>query len=200
MKIIDTRGELCPKPIIKTKKEIPNIAVNESFKILTDNDTSLKNLLRFLKDNHFETDTISNDDFYTIMCIKKDKELNNPDAESYCVAPINNDYIIVFKTDKMGVGNDDLGSILIKAFINSLPEQNKLPKAMIFYNSSVLLTKDSSNVYESLRLLQSKGVEIVICGTCIDFYDIKNEIDIGIVSNMFTITEYMIKYSHIIYP
>ncbi|HOE92044.1 MAG TPA: sulfurtransferase-like selenium metabolism protein YedF [Candidatus Cloacimonadota bacterium] len=201
MKIIDTRGELCPKPIIKTKKEIPNIAVNESFQILTDNEISLNNLLRFLKDNSFETEVNTKENYYVINCVKRDKVLTNPDAESYCCSTSSNDnYIIVFKSDKMGMGDDDLGSILMKAFINNLGEQNKLPKALVFYNSSVKLTQETSSVIGALNDLQSKGIEIVICGTCVDFFKIKENIKIGTISNMFAITEYLTKYAHIICP
>ncbi|HPY96457.1 MAG TPA: sulfurtransferase-like selenium metabolism protein YedF [Candidatus Cloacimonadota bacterium] len=201
MKIIDTRGELCPKPIIKTKKVIPSIAVNESFQILTDNEISLNNLLRFLKDNSFETEVNAKDNYHVINCIKRDKVLTNPDAESYCCsAPTNENYIIVFKSNKMGIGDDALGSILMKAFINNLGEQNKLPKALIFYNSGVTLAQETSSVIGALNDLQSKGIEIVICGTCVDFFKIKENIKIGTISNMFAITEYLTKYSHIVCP
>lgn len=198
MKIIDTRGEVCPKPIIMTKKELLNIAIDETFMIYTDNETSLNNLLRFLKDNAVHTELTERSPFYQIKCLKSAHNQSEIPAESYC--SLSNDYIVVFKSSKMGEGNDDLGTILIKGFINALKDSDRLPKSMIFYNSGVLLTQESDPLSVTLHELEMMGVSMIICGTCADFYHIRDEIKIGIISNMFEIIKLMSETAHIITP
>jgi len=200
MKIIDTRGEICPKPIIMTKKQLSDIRVNEAFQILSDNETSMNNLLRFLNDNHFEAEVMHTEGYYTINCTKKAIELLQPESGIYCKIPEKNDYIIVFKSDKMGIGEDELGSILIKGFTNTITELETKPKVMIFYNSGVLLTIKSSPLAESLIKLQNEGVKIMVCGTCADYFHVKSEIELGTISNMYAICECLNSYQHIIYP
>ncbi len=198
MKIIDTRGEVCPKPIIMTKKELGKMAVNEHFMIYTDNETSLNNLLRFLKDNTVQTELLEGAPYYQIKCLKMGLPNNEVPPESYC--SVNNEYIVVFKSNKMGEGSDDLGAILIKGFINTLKEADRKPKAMIFYNSGVLLTKYTEPLSITLQALEESGVSLIICGTCADFYQIKDEIKIGTISNMFEIVNQLSQFSHIVTP
>ncbi len=99
--------------------------------------------------------------------------------------------VIVFGSDKFGEGNAELGEILIKGYIYSLMECPPYPKAMLFINSGVKLTALDSPVIEDLRELESKGVEILSCGTCLDFYNIKDKLCVGGVTNMYAIVEMM---------
>jgi selenium metabolism protein YedF len=88
----------------------------------------------------------------------------------------------------------------MKGFLNALNEQPVLPTHLIFYNSGVKLTTADSGVLTSLQTLEEGGVEILVCGTCIDFYEIKAQMAVGRISNMFTITETMAKTGHILKP
>jgi selenium metabolism protein YedF len=100
----------------------------------------------------------------------------------------------------MGEGDPQLGMILMKGFINALIEQPVLPTHLIFYNAGVLLTTVDSGVIHSLKSLEESGIEILVCGTCVDFYDIKAQRAVGKISNMFTITETMAKSGHVVKP
>lgn len=113
---------------------------------------------------------------------------------------INGNHIIVFKNERMGVGDDDLGTILIKGFINTIKEILPLPKKIICYNNGVKLTLKNSPVIDSLLELEKLKIKILICGTCADYFKIKDKIGCGIISNMYDITDSLTKASHIIAP
>jgi selenium metabolism protein YedF len=100
----------------------------------------------------------------------------------------------------MGEGDPQLGTLLMKGFLNALHEQQVLPTHLVFYNSGVKLTTAGSGVSSSLQSLEESGVEILICGTCVDFYEIRDQLVAGKISNMFTITETMAKTGHIVKP
>ena len=100
----------------------------------------------------------------------------------------------------MGEGENELGEILIKAFINTIAEVSPLPGAIVFYNSGIFLTVEGSAVLESLQQLEKSGVKILVCGTCLEYYQKKEHIRAGIISNMYTILETLSSAKHIISP
>jgi selenium metabolism protein YedF len=110
------------------------------------------------------------------------------------------DHIIVIKSDKMGMGDDDLGALLIKGFINSIGGVTPLPTKIILYNSGAKLVATDSPVLGALRDLEAKGCEILVCGTCADFFQIKEQIAVGSISNMPTILESMTAATKIVAP
>ncbi len=109
-------------------------------------------------------------------------------------------HVILVKNDKMGFGDDDLGQILIQGFINKIAEVSPLPDKIIFYNNGVSLTLKDSPVLDSLQALRNAGVQILICGTCVDFFNITENIGCGDISNMHDITVSLTNASHIITP
>ncbi len=100
----------------------------------------------------------------------------------------------------MGDGAEELGTILIKAFINTLPEMDLKPKKLIFLNSGIYLAVKDSPVLDTLKKLEQSGIEIISCGTCLDYYKKKEELGVGSVSNMYVILESLSKASKVIYP
>lgn len=100
-------------------------------------------------------------------------------------------FVIVISENKMGRGNDELGTVLIKAFLHTLAGQVKKPDVMIFYNTGVKLTVQGSDVLDDLKQLESEGVQILVCGTCLNYFEIKDQLAAGIVSNMYDIAETM---------
>ena len=100
----------------------------------------------------------------------------------------------------MGLGDDELGNILMKGFINTIKEVHPLPKKILFYNKGVQITTVDSPVIDTLKELELLGLEILVCGTCADYFKIKDKIGCGIISNMYDITESLTRSSHIIAP
>jgi len=195
--IINAKGLLCPKPLILTKKAINE--GNENFIIIVDNDIAKENIQRFLKDNNKDFNIKEKDNnFYIEVGIDNIKITSDP--VEYCSYPVKRNSVICFKNNRMGTGNDDLGEILMKAFINTIIELDTLPSSLIFYNNGVKLTIESSGVFKSLKELEDKDVKLLICGTCVDFFNIKDQIKIGIISNMYVIMEELNNADKIIYP
>jgi len=211
MKIVDARGHLCPKPIIMLKSAMTELSEPTDMQVLTDNEISKNNLLAFFRDNHISTKWEQLDGYWAITATAVQKivgattppEIISP-ASQTTVNPLNvphtSDYTIVLKNNKMGLGNDELGEILLKGFFNALAEVENQPKRMIFYNSGATLVTKSSPFADSLKKLNEKGVDIIICGACVDFFGIKDEIAVGTISNMYAICELLAKTDKVIYP
>ncbi len=201
--IIDARGQLCPKPLILTKKAYNNKDIEDNYTILIDNETSKENVERFLKDNEIKFRTEKKDKYFQLYVTKQDNIIGT-EPENYCPTSerknITGKHVICFKNDKMGFGEEELGKILIKGFINTIKEVEPLPEKVIFYNKGVQLILEESGLLDSLKELENSGVKILVCGTCADYFGIKDKIKVGIISNMYDITESLTKASHVIVP
>jgi selenium metabolism protein YedF len=89
----------------------------------------------------------------------------------------------------MGVGHDELGGVLIKGFIFALTQLDELPSAILFYNGGATLTTEGSASLEDLKNLEAQGVEILTCGTCLNYYGLSDKLQVGDVTNMYVIAE-----------
>lgn len=200
MKTIDTRGLLCPAPLIQTKKAIKEAQGGETLEVLLDNETACQNVSSYLKELGINTDVVLNEDIQHIRFTVPDQVDETVNAESFCKTPANNNYVVVLKSELMGEGDPQLGALLMRAFINSLKETDQLPSSIILYNSGVKLAIAGSDTAESLAEMENKGVTIICCGTCVDFYELKPVIKIGTISNMFRITQLTSEAGHVVYP
>lgn len=199
---IDTRGKLCPIPIILTKKAINSANEGQKIEIILDNDIACNNLADFLKELKLEFTLNKQETLTTITLYKGNKQLEE-NEEIFCeVAPIKkelSDFAIVLKSETMGEGDEDLGRILIRAYLSTVCESN-LPEYIIIYNAGVKLALDGSDTAKYLKNLESKGVTIISCGACVSYYDLESQISIGQIGNMYKITEILSKISKVIYP
>ncbi|MBZ2175396.1 sulfurtransferase-like selenium metabolism protein YedF [Schnuerera sp. xch1] len=187
-KEINATGQACPKPVIMTKKELDNI--NEGMiTTIVDNEAAKDNVSKLAKSLGYEYEVdAKSDNEYHITITKGDKE--EIEKKSDKVTKGNSkDVTIVFASDTMGKGSEQLGKILIKSFIYTLTEATPYPSTLIFYNGGVHLTCEGSEVLEDLKELEAKGVEIISCGTCLDYYEIQDKLQVGEISNMYTIYE-----------
>jgi selenium metabolism protein YedF len=204
MKIVDTKGQVCPAPLIAARKVLKETAAGESFVVITDNKTSFDNLCRYLKDNKAAINSSEAGGVWTLTVTKSVNDLVKTDVEEYC-APSNSHFqkgkfIVVISSDKMGEGEDELGYLLMINFIKALKDLDQLPARMVFYNSGVKLATKSSQAIEHLRDLEKMGVELMLCATCVNFYCLDTVIGTGIVSNMFSIAEAMASADKILRP
>ncbi len=205
-KSVDARGELCPKPLIMTKKALKGFS--GELTVLLDNDTAYENVQRFLSDNGKSFSANKNNGEYMIRVNADGTPAENTRAEDYCPVPVNPSrdssaqasYVIAFSSDRMGTGDDDLGRILIQGFCNTIKEADPLPGTLVFYNSGVKLAAEGSSVLPALKSLEESGIKLLVCGTCADYFEIKDRIGAGIISNMYDIMSAMTGAGHIIKP
>lgn len=181
MKKIDCLGMACPMPVINTKKYFDSIEEGVA-EVLVDNEVAKNNICKYAEGCGYNFDASEKEGNYIIK-IEKNGENKIEKNEG--------DFVIVVGTDKLGQGNDDLGTILMKGYLYTLSESDIIPKELIFLNGGVKLTVKGSEVLESLQNLEKRGVKILSCGTCLDFYGIKDDLAIGEISNMYTIVESM---------
>lgn len=202
MKTVDAKGKLCPMPLIMTKKALDEMAENESLKILIDNENSLKNVTRFLEEHNMKVQTQKNADVYELTVNKTGEIPLETNVQDYCeqMNPSDSNYVVAVQRNRLGDGDIELGEILIKAFINTLPENTIKPKTIIFLNSGIYLAIKDSPVLDALIKLQQAGVEILSCGTCLDFYHKKEELAVGRISNMYDILEKLSQTGNVLYP
>ena len=201
MKIIDTKGFLCPKPLIMTKQAMKEMAPGEEFMVITDNETAKDNLMTFLTDQQARPEGTINQGIFKVKAVMPLENVAEPYPESYCKNPeSSHEYVVVLKNDKMGLGDDDLGAILMKGYVNALREAGNAPSHIILYNAGVKLAIKGSGVEDSLKYLEKNGVKIIVCGTCADFFGLKQQVKAGIISNMYVIAETLAQAGHVVYP
>ena len=97
--------------------------------------------------------------------------------------------VVAVGSDQMGAGAEKLGKVLIKGFLYALGQQDQLPQTILFYNGGASLTCEGSASLEDLKSLEAQGVEIMTCGTCLDFYGLTQQLRVGEVTNMYAIAE-----------
>ena len=108
--------------------------------------------------------------------------------------------VVYVNSNLLGVGEDALGTILMRSFLKTLLDFKPIPSKLIFINFGVRLTTEGSEVLETLKTLSEKGVEILSCGTCLDFYGIKEKLKVGIISNMYDIAQSLLEADRLIRP
>lgn len=191
MKVVDARGKLCPQPVIMTKKE--SDAGENEITVIVDNETAKSNVLKFGAKLNFNTSTEEKEDgIYVYLNKEICKECEVIIAEA---AEENKGFVkqqrkgYVIGSDKLGKGSDDLGSILMKSFLYTISEKKPYPDFIAFLNSGVKLTVKGSDSLDDLKKLEEGGVKIVSCGTCLNFFEITNDLEVGSVSNMYDIVD-----------
>jgi selenium metabolism protein YedF len=200
MKILDVKGKKCPLPLIETKKALNEMGTDEVLKVITDSETSKNNVTRFLSDNNIKSDWSEKDHVYEILVNYQDTDLENVQAEAYCTPdpPKDTGFVIVFTKNYLGEGSEELGKILMNGFLDTLIADEKYPRKMMFFNSAVFMALKGSPQEEMLRELEEEGVEILVCGTCLDFYKKSKELAVGKVSNMLEIQNSMLSADKVI--
>ncbi len=191
---VDARGQACPKPVIMTKKELDNIEEGIIITIV-DNEVAKNNVSKLANSLGFEYKVDEGENEYLITIIKGKGEVKE---EEKAKGAVSGDKVVVFSSNTMGKGSEELGKVLIKSFIYTLTETSPYPATLIFYNGGVHLTCEGSPVLEDLKKLEDEGVEIISCGTCLDYFNIKDKLQVGQISNMYTIYDKMANAGNII--
>lgn len=189
---VDAKGLACPMPVIKTKKALEGITEGVVEVVVSD-EAPRENVLKFAKSVNCEAEVIKDEKDEKIIRIVKGKGAEiNADAENFsCELPNTGKDVVAIMSNKMGSGNDELGAVLIKGFLFALNEATPLPKSVLFLNGGVELTTINEATVENIKRLEEAGVEILSCGTCLDYYNLKDELKVGTITNMYTIVETM---------
>jgi selenium metabolism protein YedF len=201
-KSIDLRGLACPQPVVQTRKAILEDGVN-CVKVVVDRDVSAENIQRMARSHGWETAVEQEGDEYQLTLTRGGKPAARAAAqpEPEPAATIGQPQVVVFVTsDVLGEGDPKLGHILMKAFVKTLKDVEQRPQKAIFANSGVRLTSDGSDLIDDLRALEEAGMEVLSCGTCLDYYGLKERLQVGSATNMYEIATSLIQADRIVQP
>ena len=185
---VDARGDACPLPVVKAKKAIAELNGAGEVEVLVDNEIAVQNLTKMAQQKGYASKA------------EKLAEREYREEAPVCAPDARTDTVVVIASDQMGDGAEELGKTLLKAFVFSLTQQDKLPKTILFYNGGAHLTCEGSPMLEDLKALEAEGVEIVTCGTCLNFYGLTEKLQVGTVTNMYVIAEKMLNAGNVVKP
>ena len=186
---IDARGLACPEPVVVTKKALDAIAEGEIL-VLADTENARDNIVRFAQSQGCETNTAEDQGYFRIAISRRADA--KPAAEPYiadCPDP-EREIVYLFDSDYVG-SNRDLGKVLLNGFMNAALSLPHKKCTVILISNAVKLAVMVSYALEVLEKLQQQGVSILICGTCLDFFKIRDAVAIGTVSNALDIMQCM---------
>ena len=188
-------GDACPIPVIKTKKA------------LVDNETAVKNVTKMAESlgTSVTQEKKSEGEYRILIHPSKDgsgKAGESAEETEICCEECATDKgtVVAVSSDRMGDGDDELGRILMKSFLFAVTQLDKLPETILFYNGGAKLTVEGSESLEDLKKMEEQGTVIMTCGTCLDFYGIKDKLAVGTVTNMYSIVETLQNAGKVIRP
>ncbi len=190
---VNAIGDACPIPVVKTKKAMQEANGTGTIEVLVDNEIAVTNVTKMAASEgaNVTSEKIAEKEYKITI------ELT---GQAKAVEDKEENLVVVVSSDRMGVGNDDLGKVLIKGFLFAVTQLDKLPKTILFYNGGATLTAEGSDSLEDLKHLAEQGVEILTCGTCLNYYGLSDKLVVGSVTNMYTIVEKMAGADKIIRP
>lgn len=198
---VNAMGDNCPIPVIKTKKAMQQVTGPEVIEVLVDNEIAVQNVTKMAaaQGGEVTSEKLAEKEYKVVIKMNGAVEVPESVGEE-CTPDKRDNMIVVVSSDRMGSGNDALGKVLIKGFIYAVTQLDVLPKKILFYNGGATLTVEGSDSLEDLKSLEAQGVEILTCGTCLDYYQLKDKLAVGSVTNMYAIVEAMAEASKIIRP
>ncbi len=191
---VNAMGDACPIPVVKTKDAIKSLgAAGGVVETSVDNEIAVQNLTKMAKQKGYgvKSEKLGEDQFKVTMTVGENAAPVEDSEPVSCILPNpgKKNIVVAVSAGVMGTGDDKLGKTLLKSFLYALDQQDTLPSTILFYNGGASVTCEGSPSLDDLRSLQAQGVEILTCGTCLDFYGLKDKLAVGEVTNMYDIVE-----------
>ncbi|MGP1594661.1 MAG: sulfurtransferase-like selenium metabolism protein YedF [Treponema sp.] len=189
---VDAMGKVCPIPVIMTKKAIRENVSGDSIVIKVDNEVATQNLAKMAAQMKIKCSVQKMSAAeYTVLY-----EFENCEActliDNHALVPEETGaYTVVISSQTMGQGDESFGKKLLENFVYALTEQDVIPERIVLYNGGVRLASENEKTIADLKKLQEKGCEILACGLCLDFYGLKEKLQVGAITNMYRIVEIM---------
>ena len=187
--IVDAVGEPCPIPVVKATKALRELGEPGTLEVRVDNEIAVQNLTRMAAGNHLPVQAEKKGEHLFVVTMEVAEPVGDAPAEEpalTCVPDARGDLVVAVDSETMGRGSDELGKLLMKSFL--------------FYNGGAKLTVEGSESLEDLRNMEAQGVEILTCGTCLNFYGLAEKLAVGGVTNMYAIVEALANAGKVIKP
>jgi selenium metabolism protein YedF len=186
---LDCRGQACPHPVLKTKEIVDQGEVLE-VTVLVENDAARENVSRFLERSGYKVQVkASHGDFAVTGTLSRERVARSPEEAWEDTAA--HKILVLVGTDRMGTGDNDLGRKLIASFLATLKEMGRDLWCLIFLNAGVKLTVAGSEVLSSIQELEQEGVMVLVCGTCLNHFQLLEQKQVGETTNMLDIVTHM---------
>lgn len=213
MRKLDERGKQCPMPVIEAKQALAEAAPGEMIEVIVDNEIAVQNLTKMAKHKQLKSVAEKKGEREFSVVIEAGDEASGTDGQVSVSVPEeetemlscvpdgkSNGLVIVLSSNQMGSGDEVLGKLLMKGFVYAVSHQEQLPEKVLMYNSGAFLSCEGSDSLEDLKELEAQGAEILTCGTCLNHYHLEDKLQVGGVTNMYDITESLLKAKKIIRP
>ena len=202
---VNAMGDACPLPVVKAKNAIKELGGSGVVEVKVDNEIAVQNLAKMAKQKGYgmKSHKVSATEFDVTLEIGEGAAATGvADIPEVCpVVPTAQKKIVVsINSNRMGHGHDELGAVLMKGFIFALTQQDVLPTTVLFYNGGANLTIEGSASLEDLKNLEAQGVEIMTCGTCLNYYNVADKLAVGEVTNMYAIVEKLTQADLVVMP
>ena len=188
---VDARGLLCPQPVILTKRALDAMSAGV-LTVRVDNEIAKENVRKLATSQGCAVDVAAAAGGF-ILRLTKGEATDMPTFLGECVScrpevPAAEGLVYLLTKDTLGHGSEELGAVLMRSFLHTLLE-GPVPKALLFLNSGVKLTVETSALLEPVRALAEAGCQVLSCGTCLSYYHLEDKLAVGEATNMYTILE-----------
>jgi selenium metabolism protein YedF len=201
--IVDARGQICPTPLILTKQALKENIVGTQIVVLIDNETSCQNVERFLRDNGMTPHVGADGSEYIVRFTKHTPELAVADAAAYCTPSPDSasasSYVVALSADTVG-SDAALGWVLVQGLLETLKAIEPMPTHLILYSRGVLLAMADAATLPALQAIAQRGIDILLCGTCVDHFEKKAAVRVGEIANMLKLLEIQLAAGKVLKP
>ncbi len=205
MILVNAMGDACPIPVVKTRNAIRDLGGAGVVQTLVDNEIAVQNLTKMANQKGYgvQSEKQATNRFLVTLTVGEGMESPAAVEPATCPAPAagaGRNVVVAVSSGVMGEGNDELGEVLMKGFLYALSQQDQLPRTLLFYNGGAALTCEASPSLTDLKSLEAQGVEILTCGTCLNFNGLTEKLRVGTVTNMYTIVEKLTQADLVVRP
>lgn len=176
---IDVRGLVCPEPVVRTRQALESAGA--AVDVVTDSPDSRENIVRLGEREGCRTSWHEREP--GVFVVRLEPPGRAPTGE------VSTGNVVFISSDCIGRGDDKLGRLLTTLFLRTLSERPTKPAFLLLANGGVKLALTDSDDLKTLRTLEGQGVRIMVCGTCLDFFGVKDRLQVGVVSNMYELVD-----------
>jgi selenium metabolism protein YedF len=197
-KKVDCRGLACPQPVINTKEALKDAV--SSFVVIVDNEGSCTNVTRFAESRGARVSAAREGGEFHLTI---EPGRGGPAGEAppvVCSSAGARNMVVYVSSEGMGRGDEALGANLMAAFLDTLSQFKGELSHLILVNAGAKLAVEGSPVLDQIRQLEQVGAQVLVCGTCLSHFGIRDRLAVGSVSNMYAIIEALSGAGRIIRP
>ncbi len=197
---VNAMGDQCPIPVVKTLKALSALTEPSVVEVLVDYEIPVQNLTRLASSKGLKSvsEKLGEKEFVVRMEVPDPAAVKGSEEDAACHPDQRGDTVVAIASECMGHGDKELGATLMKGFVYALSQQEELPRTILLYNGGAKLSVEGAVTVEDLKSMEAQGVEILTCGTCLNFYGLQDKLAVGSVTNMYTIVEKLMQAGKVI--